>query len=142
MKKLNRLAIADGIARILALKLITELSSSTYLIGVNDVLISWLLYAVLAFAVPAGFFLGHSKTIRLNVNRYFLISFISFIIFLFIVIINSFTVDIRVFPRRELYDADGVAFVLGTQIFFAVNLICRFTGYAVLRFRSDKEAKQ
>lgn len=142
MKKLNRLAIADGVARVLVLKLITELSSSTYLIGVNDVLISWLLYAVLAFAVPACFFFGHSKTIRLNVNRYFLISFISFIVFLFIVIINSFTVDIRIFPRRELYDADGIVFVLGTQIFFAVNLICRFTGYAVLRFRSDKEAKQ
>lgn len=141
MKELRKLAVADGLCRVLALKIITDFSFSS-VSGASSGIIALVVFSVAGFALPLAFEYCGRKTVRQNVNRYFLISLFSFIAAFALIFINLFTLHINFFPIRELGNVDGLFPVIGLFIYFIGNAVCRLIGFIVFKVNAKKEVKQ
>lgn len=138
MNKAKKLALIDGICRALAMKIIVDFAFSPFFDAKSE-LYSLPLFVIAGFAIPVCFLVFGKEHVRKNVNRYFLMSFLSFTGTFVLLIINVFTVYLKFFPIRELGHGDGLFSTLGLFIFFFGNALCRLVGFIVYKARMRKE---
>lgn len=143
-KQLTARAVFDGIIRAAVLFVLIDFAASVCYAAYS----TWTAAAAMTAGavLPAALAYPGFRKYRseFRPGKYFLVSAAVFVLMLLLMLINSFTLHLRLFPVRELSDADGMTIILIFISFMILNLIGRAITFAVICFKqkSDRYSEQ
>ena len=146
-KRLMIRAALDGLIRALLLFFIIDIQTSTLLVSLNltvDCLfvVVIIIPASLAFLLSTGLaVLNFKKThTDFRCGKYLLFSTALFFVSSFLLeFINNLTVHFRIFPLRQMSNADGLLIILTCGCYLFAGLIGRIVAFSIIKKYSLKE---
>lgn len=142
--QLTRSAVFDGILRAAALLVLIDFATSTFYITLN-MTYSEELFAIVLMPVAIAFLLSAVLVVlsfkkyrsEFKAWKYISISAVTFILSLFVFeLLNNSGLHLRLFPIRELSNADGLVIILICAAFLIANIVGRITAITVIYLKT------